>query len=75
MGLKRGRSDVVECSADQRIVAAVVRLAQSFDQSTVAEGIETEAALALVRALGVRYGQGYLFGRPQPADELLERTL
>lgn len=63
---------VVERSADQRIVSAVVCLAQSFDQNTVAEGIETEAALDVLRSLGVRYGQGYLFGRPAPIDQLFE---
>jgi EAL domain-containing protein (putative c-di-GMP-specific phosphodiesterase class I) len=66
---------VVECSADQRIVSAVVRLAQSFEQNTVAEGIETEEALALVRSLGVRYGQGYLFGRPEPVKHLLAHAV
>ena len=57
---------VAECSADQRIVSAVVCLAESFGQDTVAEGIETEEALDLLRSLGVRHGQGYLFGRPAP---------
>lgn len=32
----------------------------------VAEGLETEADLALVRELGLEFGQGYLLGRPQP---------
>jgi EAL domain-containing protein (putative c-di-GMP-specific phosphodiesterase class I) len=33
----------------------------------VAEGIETEAEAATLRAFDVEYGQGYLLGRPAPA--------
>lgn len=36
----------------------------------VAEGIETTEQLALTRRLGFDWGQGFLFGRPMPADEL-----
>ena len=42
----------------------LVRLAARIDAETVAEGIETEAEKAEVQRLGVRYGQGYLLGRP-----------
>jgi EAL domain-containing protein (putative c-di-GMP-specific phosphodiesterase class I) len=34
----------------------------------VAEGLEDAAAAALARAHGIRYGQGYHFGRPAPAS-------
>jgi EAL domain-containing protein (putative c-di-GMP-specific phosphodiesterase class I) len=37
----------------------------------VAEGIETEAQRACLRALGCTLGQGYLFARPLSADALL----
>jgi diguanylate cyclase (GGDEF)-like protein len=56
-----------ECAA---IVTAVAGLGRSLDVSTVAEGIETEDQLALVRAAGCTHGQGFLFGRPRPASEL-----
>jgi EAL domain-containing protein (putative c-di-GMP-specific phosphodiesterase class I) len=42
-------------------------MAASLDLTVVAEGIETEAQREALVALGCRYGQGYLFGRPQPA--------
>ena len=35
----------------------------------MAEGVETPDQLAELRALGCELGQGYLFGRPLPADE------
>ena len=48
-----------------------VSLAQGMGKKTIAEGVETEAAFAVVRELGVDSAQGYLFGRPAPADEVL----
>jgi diguanylate cyclase (GGDEF)-like protein/PAS domain S-box-containing protein len=48
------------------IVRAVVAMADSLEMSTTAEGVETEEELAMVRQLGCRKIQGYLFGRPMP---------
>ena len=59
-------------SEDSTIVEAVVRLGQSLGLSVVAEGIESPLQLARLRELGCDRGQGYLFGRPRPA-ELIER--
>ncbi|MEK8050100.1 EAL domain-containing protein [Ideonella sp. DXS22W] len=42
----------------------LLRLAESFGTALVAEGIETEQELRVVRDLGIEYGQGYLLGRP-----------
>ncbi|MCW2680644.1 MAG: GGDEF-domain containing protein [Frankiales bacterium] len=36
----------------------------------LAEGVETEAELAAVRALGCPLAQGYLLGRPVPSDQV-----
>jgi EAL domain-containing protein (putative c-di-GMP-specific phosphodiesterase class I) len=36
----------------------------------VAEGIETAGQLDICRSLGCRFGQGYLLGRPAPAEDL-----
>ncbi|MBU0601948.1 MAG: EAL domain-containing protein [Gammaproteobacteria bacterium] len=46
-------------------VRAAVQLARSFGAQLVAEGIEENAELAVLRDLGVQFGQGYLLGRPQ----------
>jgi EAL domain-containing protein (putative c-di-GMP-specific phosphodiesterase class I) len=56
-----------DCAA---IVSAVAGLGRSLRIDTVAEGIETEDQLMLVRAAGCTHAQGYLFGRPCPAVEL-----
>jgi EAL domain-containing protein (putative c-di-GMP-specific phosphodiesterase class I) len=38
----------------------------------VAEGIETQEQYRLLRQLGCRYGQGYLFSRPIPAAQVTQ---
>ncbi len=57
---------------DTTIVEAVVRLGQSLGLSVVAEGLESPLQLSRLRELGCDRGQGYLFGRPRPAN-LIER--
>jgi diguanylate cyclase (GGDEF)-like protein/PAS domain S-box-containing protein len=59
-------------SEDSTIVEAVVRLGQALGLNVVAEGIESPLQLSRLRELGCDRGQGYLFGRPRPA-ELIER--
>lgn len=51
------------------IIRAVVAMADSLDMTTTAEGVETEAELAVVRQLGCDKIQGYFFGRPMPRDD------
>ncbi|MHB8233189.1 MAG: EAL domain-containing protein, partial [Solirubrobacteraceae bacterium] len=58
--------DIERNAASRRVVEAVVGLASGFGLKTVAEGIEDERTLALLRELGVDYGQGFLIGRPAP---------
>ena len=50
------------------IIDGIVRLADGLGARTIAEGVETAAERSLVQDLGVRYAQGYLFGRPAPFD-------
>lgn len=60
------------------IIRAVVAMADSLEMSTTAEGVETEAELAIIRQLGCRKIQGYYFGRPMPAHEagaLFQQTI
>lgn len=51
---------------DRGIVTGMVDLARTVGAQVVAERIETEEEAALMRSLGVEYGQGWLFGRPGP---------
>ena len=50
----------------EALIRAVVSVARTLQMAVVVEGIETEAELNLVRALGVDEMQGYLLGRPGP---------
>jgi EAL domain-containing protein (putative c-di-GMP-specific phosphodiesterase class I) len=62
--------DITEKPADRELVQAAVAMAQGLKLVVVAEGIETEQQLAMLRELGCNYGQGFLFGRPVSADKL-----
>jgi diguanylate cyclase (GGDEF)-like protein len=56
---------------DASIAAAVISLAHALGLKTVAEGIETDEQLAILKELGCNLGQGYLFARPLPPEEAL----
>ena len=49
---------------DGVIVKAVIDMANALNMAVVAEGIETQHQLDVLKGLGCEYGQGYLFGRP-----------
>jgi diguanylate cyclase (GGDEF)-like protein/PAS domain S-box-containing protein len=55
---------------DAAIVQSVVALARTLHLRVVGEGIESQAQAAQLRALGCDGGQGYLFARPQPAEQI-----
>ena len=48
----------------QRIVKAIIAIAESFDLEVIAEGVESEEELSVVRSLGCNRVQGYLVARP-----------
>ena len=52
--------------ARRALASALISFADEMDMTIVAEGIETEAELATLRDLGVRYGQGYHLAEPAP---------
>jgi diguanylate cyclase (GGDEF)-like protein/PAS domain S-box-containing protein len=51
------------------IVGAIIDLAHALGLSVVAEGVETEQQLAILRELGCDVAQGFLIGKPMPKDE------
>lgn len=53
-----------------QIVRTIIELARVLGLDVVAEGIETREQYHLLRDLGCRFGQGYLFAKPMPADEI-----
>ena len=55
---------------DLAIATAVVAMAHSLGLEVLAEGVETAVQLRMLRSLGCETVQGYLLGRPVPADQL-----
>jgi diguanylate cyclase (GGDEF)-like protein len=78
--LKIDRSFISRLAGDktaQAVVGTIVSLARAFKLSTIAEGVEREEELALLRELGCEQAQGYLHSRPLPVEafeDLLTRT-
>ncbi len=57
---------MTQSSEDRHLVKAVVSLAHGFHHKTIAEGVEDQETLDLLRQCGVDYAQGYHLGRPAP---------
>jgi EAL domain-containing protein (putative c-di-GMP-specific phosphodiesterase class I) len=57
--------------AHQAIVRSIQSLADSLGMTTVCEGIEEDAEWRMLSNFGCQQGQGYLFGKPQSAEDLL----
>ena len=71
--IDRSFVSLIDVSAHHRVlIEATVHVAKSLGMGTVAEGIETEAQVSVIREAGCEKGQGYLFSRPLEADELSE---
>jgi EAL domain-containing protein (putative c-di-GMP-specific phosphodiesterase class I) len=73
--LKIDRSFVTRMTeGDQplQIVRTIIELARVMGMDVVAEGIETAEQYRLLREMGCRYGQGYLFARPMSAAAVTE---
>jgi len=72
--VKIDRSFVMRLHDDeesQAIVQSVLELCRKLDLETVAEGVETMEQISFLASNGCDEGQGYLFARPMPADEVL----
>lgn len=74
--LKLDRQFLISCSKNKRyesIVRLILNLAKELQIETLAEGVETQEQADFLMSLGCRYAQGYFYGKPQPANELLEK--
>ncbi len=65
-------NDVVNSEEDKAILAAVYLMSKKFRYFMVAEGVETHEQLKIIKELGCRFAQGYLFSTPLPFNEVLE---
>lgn len=60
--------DVTSDANDAAIARTIISLGQSLGLEVIAEGVETEGQRSFLADLGCHAYQGYLFGRPEPAD-------
>jgi predicted signal transduction protein with EAL and GGDEF domain len=65
-------ADTADSAASLAVIAAITRVGETLGLTVVAEGIERTDQHEMLRALGCPVGQGYLYARPMPADELVE---
>ncbi len=61
--------DLISTPANRTVVASIMTLASGLGVQVTAEGVETQEQLQYLRGQGVDLVQGYLLGRPAPADE------
>jgi EAL domain-containing protein (putative c-di-GMP-specific phosphodiesterase class I) len=74
--LKIDRAYVTDCHRDkvkEGMLESMIALARGFGLKTVAEGIETYHESHKLQGLGVLVGQGFLFAKPMPKADLLEK--
>ncbi|MDH5446035.1 MAG: EAL domain-containing protein [Gammaproteobacteria bacterium] len=70
--IKIDRSFVMEIENDENdkvIIRTIIDLAHNLGLDVVAEGVETDTALALLKTLGCNIAQGYFIGRPVSGDD------
>jgi EAL domain-containing protein (putative c-di-GMP-specific phosphodiesterase class I) len=75
-GIKIDRSFVKDIGIDRNdetIIDAMLSMASSLGMYCVAEGVETEQQLAFFSQRGCHLIQGYLFGKPMAADQLIHK--
>lgn len=68
-------ADIARDERSARLSASMVELAHSLGATAVAEGVEDAETLQRLRELGCDQAQGYLFGRPIPAEEAVSALL
>ncbi|WP_175978304.1 bifunctional diguanylate cyclase/phosphodiesterase [Burkholderia sp. BCC1047] len=66
--------DLEHDTEDAAIISAIVALGRALDLKIVAEGVETTAQQQFLTRLGCNSLQGFLLGRPMPADHFVEVT-
>ena len=61
--------DLADDHSDKAIVRTIIAMARSLNLDVIAEGVETEAQLGLLKNKGCSNFQGFLFGRPMPIEQ------
>jgi len=65
-------NDITIDLADRELTNAAIAMAHGLNLKVVAEGVETEEQLTLLKKLNCDYGQGYLFSKPVSAEDFTD---
>jgi diguanylate cyclase (GGDEF)-like protein len=65
------RGAILPGSRNAAIIKAIVTLANTLQMETTAEGVEIQDEITLIRELGCSHIQGYVYGKPIPAEEVI----
>lgn len=60
---------VSDNASDQKIVSAIITLAQTLDLVVIAEGVESKEQAVFLKDINCNRAQGYLYSKPVPQDE------
>ncbi|SMQ63473.1 PAS domain S-box-containing protein/diguanylate cyclase (GGDEF) domain-containing protein [Pseudidiomarina planktonica] len=66
-------NDISQAERDRKMVASIIAMAHNLGLHVVAEGVENKDQLTILSTLNCEYAQGFLFAKPLPASELLQR--
>ncbi|RYE61402.1 MAG: EAL domain-containing protein, partial [Oxalobacteraceae bacterium] len=72
------RSFVATAETDRHsmaVIRAVTQMGRDLGISTIAEGVETESQMQLLRDIGCDAAQGYLIGKPMPMTHMASRNM
>jgi EAL domain-containing protein (putative c-di-GMP-specific phosphodiesterase class I) len=72
--IKIDKSFMADLSRDMQALAiaqATINVIENLGMRSVAEGVENAEDVSVLQALGCQYGQGYLFCKPVPGDQML----
>ena len=62
-----------ENQKSQAILSSIISLAQNIGMQTLSEGVETKESYEFLKSAGCQRLQGYLFGKPMPKEELMQK--
>ena len=64
--------NITENSSDKEIVKAAIKMGHALGKNVLAEGVETEEAMKLLKEMGCDCVQGYYISRPVPKEKIIE---
>lgn len=67
-------STILRDRKSKTIVQALINMSKGLGMDIIAEGIESHHEAFVLKGMGCRFGQGYLFGRPQTIARITEKT-